>query len=198
MKNLFKTILLIVLAFTSANAQIKKINRSKINKTVNIKQNKINYNFKNQYLDLETIKSNIKSGKKCYALNVSSTAIVPPKYPKSVKAIDAYYSASQYIRVERDYLRSNGLLLRSDAGFAKYRGNNYEVIIYPLSRNKKEIDQRRVKITWNIPGSGVQTFTLRHVSIQYKTYGILIIGDYNVNGIIFGVSISLTPTGCLI
>lgn len=198
MKNLFKTILLIVLAFTSANAQIKKINRSKINKTVNIKQNKINYNFKNQYLDLETIKSNIKSGKKCYALNVSSTAIVPPKYPKSVKAIDAYYSTSQYIRVERDYLRSNGLLLRSDAGFAKYRGNNYEVIIYPLSRNKKEIDQRRVKITWNIPGSGVQTFTLRHVSIQYKTYGILIIGDYNVNGIIFGVSISLTPTGCLI
>jgi len=198
MKTFIKTIILTILTVTVASAQIKNSNKIKLHNRVNLPNNNLNIDVNHQYLNLETIKANIKSGKQCYQINVSSTAIIPPKYPKAVTAIDAYYSTGNYLKVEGKYLRTNGLLLRSDYGFKKYRGNNYEVLIYPSSYNKKEIDQRRVKITWHIPGQGVQTFMLRHVSIQYKTYGILIIGDYNVNGIIFGVSISLIPTSCLI
>jgi len=199
MKNSIKTLAIIIFTITSVTAQIKV---NKLPKKINLPNDKVYFN-PNQYLDLETIKRDIKSGKKCYKINSSSSAIIPPKYPKRVKAIDAYYTSSQYVRVEGVYLKSNGLLLRSDAGFSKYRGNNYEILIYPSSANKKEIDQRRIKITWNMPNEGTQTytrqtFTLRHVSIQYKTYGILIIGDYNINGIIFGVAISLIPTDCLI
>jgi len=200
MKNSIKLFIIAVLTITVANAQIKNSNKINLHKTINLPKDKVYYNPK-QYLDLETIKSGIKSGKKCYNINLTSTAIIPPKYPKMVQAVDAYYMGNRYVKVERDYLRSNGLLLRSDAGFKRYKGNNYEVLIYPNRYNKKEIDQKRIKITWHVIVNGtrsIQTFLLRHVSVQYKPYGILIIGDYNVNGIIVGVSIAITETTCLI
>ncbi len=196
MKILFKIFIIAIITITSATAQIRNTKKINLTKKVYLPKDRLNLN--NQYLNLETIKSNIKSRKKCYNIDVSSTAIIPPKYPKYVKSIDAYYSARGYVFVELNYLRTNGLLLRSDVSFSKFKGNNYEVLIYPESNNKKKIDKNRIKITWHMPDQGVQTFNLRHVSIQYKTYGILIIGDYDINGVITGVSISLTPTNCLI
>ncbi len=199
MKNSVKILIIALLAITSATAQIKtKV--IKRNNKIKIRRNQPTINLK-QYLDLETIKKNITSNKACYAITLTSTAIIPPKYPKMVQAVEAYYIGNGYVKVERDYLRSNGLLLRSDAAFERYKGNNYEVLIYPNRNNKKEIDQKRIKITWHVNVNGtrsVQTFLLRHVSVQYKPYGILIIGDYNVGGIITGVSIAITETTCLI
>lgn len=149
-------------------------------------------------LNLETIKKHINSGKLCYTLNVSMTAIVPPKNPTPVKAIDGYYNSTKYVKVERNYLRTNGLLLRSDKEFNRNFGNSFEVLIYPQRRDSKKVDENQVKLTWRIPESQLRTFNLKNVAVQYKPHGILIIGDYEVDGIIFGVSIALIPNGCII
>lgn len=190
MKKLITTLVLVLITLTVSNAQIKK---TKLKIPTNNR-----FPITSSNLDLEQIKSHIKSGKYCYELNVSSTAIIPPKHPARLKAIDAYFNTTRNVRVERTYLRSNGLLLRSDKSFNRNRGNNYEVLIYPDRSDKRKIDKNQVKITWNIPEKGLKTFLLKNVSIQYKPYGILIIGDYEIDGIIFGVSIGLTPTTCLI
>jgi len=191
MKKIIVTIVLIALAFNTGNAQIKKNTKLKI-PTNN------RFPITSSNLDLEQIKAHISSGKYCYELNVSSTAIIPPKHPQRLKAIDAYFNTTRNVRVERNYLRTNGLLLRSDKAFNRNRGNNYEVLIYPNRSDKKKIDKNQVKITWNTPEKGLKTFHLKNVSIQYKPYGILIIGDYEIDGIVFGVSIGLIPTTCLI
>lgn len=190
MKKIITTIVLVALTFSMVDAQIK-------NTKLKIPNNN-RFPITSSNLDLEQIKAHIKSGKYCYELNVSSTAIIPPKHPARLKAIDAYYNTTRNVRIERNYLRTNGLLLRSDKAFNRNRGNNYEVLIYPDRSDKRKIDKNQVKITWNTPEKGLKTFHLKNVSIQYKSYGILIIGDYEIDGIIFGVSIGLIPTTCLI
>ncbi len=190
MKKIIITLVLALIVITVTNAQIK-------NTKLKIPNNNT-FQVTSSNLDLEQIKSHIKSGKYCYELNVSSTAIIPPKHPARLKTIDAYYSTTRNVRVERSYLRSNGLLLRSDKAFNRNRGNYYEVLIYPDRSDKRKIDKNQVKITWKTPEKGLKTFHLKNVSIQYKPYGILIIGDYEIDGIIFGVSIGLIPTTCLI
>jgi len=191
MKKLITTLVLVLITLTVGNAQIKKNTKLKI-PTNN------RFPITSSNLDMEQIKAHISSGKYCYELNVSSTAIIPPKHPQKLKAIDAYFNTTRNVRVERNYLRINGLLLRSDKAFNRNRGNNYEVLIYPDRSDKRKIDKNQVKITWNTPEKGLKTFHLKNVSIQYKPYGILIIGDYEIDGIVFGVSIGLIPTTCLI
>ena len=149
-------------------------------------------------LNLETIKGHIRNKTFCYTLHLSSTAIVPPKHPQPLKALDAYYSSTNYVIVERDYLRSNGLLLRSDTGFNRNAGNTYEVLIYPERADKRNVDVNRVKLTWRSPERGLNTFHLKNVSVSYKSYGILIIGDYEIDGLVFGVTLALTPGSCII
>ena len=149
-------------------------------------------------LNLETVKKHINSGKLCYTINASMTAIFPPKNPSPVKAVDAHYNATKYVKVERNYLRTNGLLLRSDKNFNRNFGNNFEVLIYPQRSDSKKVDENQVKLTWRIPESQLRTFNLKNVSVKYKPHGILIIGDYEVDGIIFGVSIALIPNSCII
>lgn len=192
MKTHFITVLLILFTLGTTSAQITK-------PTIKIPPKKVNIPVDlSGTLDLEKIKSHIKNGKFCYTVNVSSTAIFPPKHPKPVKAVDAYYSSTRYLKVERTYLRSNGLLLRSDKGFNRNRGNNYEVLIYPDRRNPKLVNKNQVKITWRIPESQLRTFHLQNVSVRYERHGILITGDYKVDGVVFGVSIGIIPTTCLI
>ncbi len=191
MKNIITTVVIILITLTVGNGQIKKNPKVKIPA-----KNTITIGSSN--LDMEKIKTHISSGTYCYELNVSSTAIIPPKHPQKLKAIDAYFTTTRNVKVERNYLRTNGLLLRSDKAFSRTRGNNYEVLIYPDRSDKRKIDKNQVKITWNTPEKGLNTFHLKNVAIQYKPYGILIIGDYEIDGIVFGVSIGLIPTTCLI
>ncbi len=191
MKTFITSIVLVLLSITIANAQIRRDIKLP-------KKNPITKLDLSNDLDLNKIKKHIKDGKFCYTVNVSSTAIFPPKYPQAVKAIDARYSSTRYLKVERNYLRTNGLLLRSDNGFNRNRGNNFEVLIYPDRRNSKLVDKNQVKITWRIPESQLRTFNLKNVSVLYKPHGILITGDYEVDGIVFGVSIAVIPTTCLI
>lgn len=192
MKTTILLFALSVLSLSTMNAQIPT-NNKKLPSGITIDPNKLDAN-----LNLETIKNHIASGKYCYTINLSATAIIPPKNPTPLKAIDAYYSSTKYVRVERNYLRTNGLLVRSDKNFNRNFGNNFEVLIYPQRNDSKKVDKNSVKLTWNIPESQLRTFNLKNVSVQYKPYGILIIGDYEVDGIVFGVSIGLIPTTCLI
>ncbi len=149
-------------------------------------------------LDLEQIKGHINSGKFCYTINASMTAIFPPKSLNPVKAVDGHYNSTKYVKVERTYLRTNGLLVRSDKDFNRNFGNNFEVLIYPQRRDSKKVDENQVKLTWRIPESRLRTFHLQNVSVRYKRHGILINGDYEVDGIVFGVTIALIPNGCII
>ena len=149
-------------------------------------------------LNLETIKQHIKDKKFCYVVKLSTTVIIPPEYPQAVMGITGYYSTTQYLRVERSYLRSNGLMLRSDKNYNRAQGNNYEVLIYPDASDSKKVDKNQVKLTWNSPEKGLQTFHLQNVSMRYLPYGILITGDYDIKGMVFGVSLALMPGDCLI
>ncbi|NER18697.1 hypothetical protein [Spongiivirga citrea] len=191
MKNFITICLMLLFTISIVNAQIRR--DIKLPKKTPITKYDLNNN-----LDLEKIKNHIKSNKFCYTVNVSSTAIFAPKYPNPVKAVDAYYTSTKYLKVERSYLRTNGLLLRSDKTFNRSQGNNYEVLIYPDRRNPKLVNKNQVKLTWRIPESQLRTFNLKNVSVQYKPHGILITGNYEVDGIVFGVSIALVPTTCLI
>ncbi|WP_027077649.1 hypothetical protein [Maribacter antarcticus] len=192
MKKLTSALALILTATTISFAQIRNENVKIPPKgTVNL----ANYDGN---LNLETIKKHITSGKLCYTINLSLTAIMPPKKATPVKAIDTHYASTKYVKVEREYLRSNGLLLRSDKRFNRNFGNNFEVLIYPQRNDKKKVDKNQVKLTWKIPESQLRTFNLKNVSVQYKPHGILITGDYEVDGIVFGVSIALIPNSCIL
>jgi hypothetical protein len=193
-------ITLLFACFTAVNAQVKPLNnlsKYKVNKKIT--DNNITLPL-NQPLNLVTIKNNINNNSSCYLMSLSTTVIIPPKNGQYLKDMVGYFVSGRYIKVERNYLRVNELLLRSDKNFSKVQGNNFEVLIYPDSGNPKEINKRMVKLSWKLPETGniVQTFQLRDVNIVYKTYGILITGNYEINGVLFGVSIGITPTTCLI
>jgi len=196
-KSLIITILLITITLTSVNAQIKVKNNAIKNK-INLGYNKTHLSF--GPLNLLTIKNNIKNRKSCYVMHLSTTAIIPPKNGQYLKDMVGYFGGSKYVKFERNHLRINDLLLRSDKNFSKLYGNNFEILIYSDIRNPKEINKNMVKLSWKLPETGniVQTFNLRDVTIIYKPYGILITGNYNINGVLFGVSISITPSTCLI
>ena len=191
MKKVIYTIVLLFLGVT-LTAQIKN-EKLKIPSKTEIDPSLLSGN-----LNLETIKKHITTGKLCYTVNLGLTAIFPPKNPTPVKALDAYYSSTRYVKVERNYLRTNGLLLRGDKNFNRNFGNNFEVLIYPQRNDSKKVDKNQVKLTWRIPESQLRTFNLKNVSVRYKPHGILITGDYEVDGIVFGVSIALIPNSCII
>ncbi len=188
MKNLTIASLLILFCFTSLQAQITKKKGALPNKPFPITSSN---------LDLEQIKGHINAGTFCYEINVSTTAIIPPKSPRRLKGLDGYYSTSKYVKVERSYLRSNGLMRRSDKNFDRNRGDTYEVLIYPSRSDKRKVDKNQVKLTWRSTEMGLRTFHLKNVAVRYKPYGILIIGDQEIEGTVFGVSIALTPATCL-
>ena len=159
--------------------------------------NKNPFPISSSNLDLERIKQHITSNKFCYEVSMSSTAIIPPKQLKAVKAVDGYFSSTKYVKVERNYLRMNGLFLRSDRAYNRSRGETYEILIYPNRSDKRKIDLNQVKLTWRSAEKGLKTFLLKNVNVQYKPYGIVIIGDYEIDGMIFGVTIGLKPGDCL-
>jgi len=189
MKKIITVLTIALVVLTTMNAQIKK---PKINTGTTVDLSQLDGN-----LNLETIKGHIKSGKLCYTINAGVTAIIPPDHPKPVKGIDAYYSSTQYVKIERSYLRTNGKLFRSDKGFNRNQGNYFEILINPKRNDPKKVDVNQVKLTWRIPESQLRTFLLKNVSVQYKRHGILITGDYEVDGIVLGASIALVPTACL-
>ena len=193
MKNVFTTMVLALMVVTIGSAQIKP-NRVKIPSKIDPK---IDLTKTNSNLDLEKVKKHIQDGKYCYRLNATSTAIFKPQ-GRLVGAVDARLTHNGYVKTERAYLRTNGKLLRSDTNYNNARGNYYEVLIYPERNNPKKVDKNQVKITWRIPESQLRTFHLQNVSVRYKPNGILITGDYEVDGIVFGVCIALTPQTCLI
>lgn len=125
-------------------------------------------------------------------------AILPPKNPKSVKVVDAHYKSPGYVRVEREYLRTNGFLIRSYNNFNRNFGSNLEVQIYTKCRDSKKVDDNQIKLTWRIPESRSRTFYLQNVSDNYKPQGILITRDYEVYNMVFGVSIALIPNSYII
>lgn len=188
MKKTTITFLLIFFCLCGLQAQITKSKGALSNKSFPITSSN---------LDLEQIKGHIKAGTFCYEINVSTTAIIPPKAPRRLKGLDGYYNTSKYVKIERSYLRSNGLMLRSDKNFDRNRGDTYEVLIYPSGSDKRKVDKNQVKLTWRSTEMGLKTFSLNNVSVQYKPYGILIIGDYETEGTVLGVSIALTPATCL-
>ncbi len=191
MKNSFLTLVLLALTATTLQAQIKKpVLKLPNDRNINLSLN--------GNLNMEIIKNHINSGKYCYNLYLSTTVIIPPKNGKHLKEIIGYFGGGKYVKTERNYLRVNDVLLRSDKRYNRSQGDNYEVLIYPERSNPKNIDKNQVKLTWRSPERGLKTFHLKHVSIQYKPYGIIITGDYELDGMIFGVSISLAPGTCLI
>ncbi|QXP50492.1 hypothetical protein [Cellulophaga sp. HaHa_2_1] len=191
MKNLILIIAIVLTGISVSSAQIRNENIKIPSKTP------INPSLLDGNLNLETIKKHISSGKLCYTINMGLTAIFPPRNLTPVRAIDARYAATNLVMVEQNYLRSNGLLLRSDKNFNRNFGNNFEVLIYPKRNDSKKIDENQVKLTWNIPESQLRTFNLINVSIRYKPNGILITGSYEVDEIIFGISIALIPNSCI-
>ncbi len=193
MKKTFTLAVLFLFALASVQAQISLPNNGKDTR-VKIPQQTRNIGNLLPHLDLESIKNHIAEKKYDYHINLTLTAIIPPKHPTRLKAVNMYYKANNDVKVERNYLRVNGLLLRGDHAFRVSSGNNFEVLIYPDRNDKRFIDKNGIKITWRSPEKGLQTFNLKNVSIQYKKYGILIIGEYEIDGIIFGASIALHPT----
>jgi len=191
MKNLILIIAIVLTGISVSSAQIRNENIKIPSKTP------IDPSLLDGNLNLETIKKHISSGKLCYTINMGLTAIFPPRNLTPVKAIDTRYAATNLVMVEQNYLRSNGLLLRSDKNFNRNFGNNFEVLIYPKRNDSKKIDENQVKLTWNIPESQLRTFNLINVSIRYKPHGILITGSYEVDEIIFGISIALIPNSCI-
>jgi hypothetical protein len=193
MKNLVKITLVLfccALMPVKMEAQIKK-NKKGI-PTQTLPQGTLNGN-----LNLERIKQHLKNNKMCYVTTVSTTAIFDPKHPKPVTDVVGYFVSNE-LRQERDYLRVNAKLLRQDSRFSSSRADNYEVLIYPQRSKKDLVDVNRVKLTWRSPEKGLKTFLLQNVHVQYKPYGILITGDYLLDGALVGVSIGLMPEACLI
>ncbi|WP_405248048.1 hypothetical protein [Cellulophaga sp. Asnod2-G02] len=191
MKNLILIISIVLTGISVSSAQIRNENIKIPSKTP------IDPSLLDGNLNLETIKKHISSGKLCYTINMGLTAIFPPRNLTPVKAIDTRYAATNLVMVEQNYLRSNGLLLRSDKNFNRNFGNNFEVLIYPKRNDSKKIDENQVKLTWNIPESQLRTFNLINASIRYKPHGILITGSCEVDEIIFGISIALIPNSCI-
>lgn len=193
MKKVITLFSIFLLTVLSVQAQIKK-------PVIKLPNNN-NLEGLSSNLDMNQIKNHINTSTFCYKVNLTSTAIIPPNTSSSgqiLTAIDTYYTHTGYLKTEKNYLRVNGLLLRSDKGFSRHSGNSYEVLLYPDSSDSKKIDKNMVKITWRTPEKGLKTFHLKHVDVQYKSYGILIIGNYEIDSIVFGVSLSLIPTTCLL
>ena len=188
MKKLITTIVLLVFITTTVNAQIKKP-RVKIPRNTpfsNIDPN----------LNLEKIKIHLKSGAHCYGFNLATTAIVPPK-TGGVRLVPIIgYLSTNRIAERSEQLVISGSLLKNTN---RYLGrDSYTVFLAPDNRDAKKINKLGVFITWRLAGENLRTFQLRNVAIEYKPYGILIIGDYEVDGVLIAMSMTLSPKPCLI
>lgn len=187
MKNLITTIIVIVLTFTALNAQINNIKvKIPTNRNLNLDPN----------LNLEKIKGHLKSGDYCYEAQLGTTAIIPPKTGGVSLVPIIGHLISTNIKDGQGQLVVEGSLLSSMYGYAK--GDEYTIYISPDSRDKTKIDAANIYILWRLPGERLRDFKLKNVSIQYKPYGIILVGNYEVNGILIGVNMTLTPTACLI
>jgi len=199
MKTLVTTIcLLFFVGIGTVNAQIKKpkipiTNGTTITKPLNLPPWALDNN-----LNLEKIKQHLKNRKMCYMTSLATNVIFPSGGGKVVRNMQGRFASSSIFH-ERDYLRLNTRLLRSDKRFNPSQADTYEVLIYPQRSKSHLVDKNRVKLTWRSPENGLNTSYLKNVSVQYKSYGILITGDYEINGkTMVGVSIAITPQGCII
>jgi len=198
MKTLLRTITLcLLIGVGTLNAQTK---RSKVTRpTTPIPSRPITLppGTLNGNLNLEKIKQDLKSGKLCYMTTLSTNTIFPPKNPKAVKDIVGYFISSG-IRHERNYLGVNAKLLRSDKRFSSSSADYYEILIYPQPGKPQLVNKNQVKLTWRSAENGLKTFNLKNVSVQYKPYGILITGDFEIGKkTMTGVSIGIIPQQCI-
>ncbi len=199
MKTLVTTIcLFLCIGMGALNAQIKKPRISP--NTANIPSRPVSLpsGTLNNTINLESIKQHLKNKKMCYVTSLAANVTFPAGGGNRVKNIQGRFVDGS-IREERNYLRLNTKLLRSDQGFNTSRGDTFEVLIYPDRSNAQLVDKNQVKLTWRSPENGLKTFNLRNVSVSYKPYGILITGDYEIDGkTLVGVSIGIIPEACLI
>ena len=177
-----------VLMISATDAQIKKT-KSRLPARTSIATIDPN-------LNLDKIKTHLKTGDYCYDLNLASTAIVPPKTGGvRLVPIVGYFSTSRIV-VRSNQLAISGNLLKNTNSYRG--GDGYTVFLGPDSRDSKKISKLGVYITWQLPGESLRTFQVKNVTIDYKPYGILIIGDYDYNGLLIAVSMTLTPKSCLL
>lgn len=199
MKTLVTTICLLLFIGTGAmNAQIKKPKISP--NTGNIPTRPVNLppGTLNNNINLESIKQHLANKKVCYVTSLAANITFPAGGGNRVKNIQGRF-VNGGIKHERNYLRLNTTLLRSDRGFNTARGDTFEVLIYPQRSNAQLVDKNQVKLTWRSPENGLKTFNLKNVSVSYKPYGMLITGDYEIDGkTLVGVSIGIIPEACLI
>lgn len=182
------TIVLTIFMVSAINAQIK-------NATAKIPGNTLISSI-DPNLNLEKIKNHLKSGDYCYDLNLASTAIVPPKTGGvRLVPIVGYFSTSSLVERSNQLAISGNLLINTN-GFR--RGDGFTVFLGPESRDATKINKQAVYITWDLPSENLRTIQLKNVTIEYKPYGILIIGDYDYDGLLIAVSMTLTPKSCLI
>ena len=187
MKNILSTIILLTLTFNIMNAQIKN-DKLKLPSRNNLSLD--------PNLNLDKIKVHLKSGDYCYDAQVGTTAIIPPKTGGVQLVPIIGHLMTNDIREGNGQLIVEGTLKNSTYGFA--RGDSYTIYITPESGDKKKIDKDNIFISWGLSGERLGWFQLKNVSVQYKPYGIVLIGNYEVNGILVGVNLSLSPVACLI
>ncbi len=178
---------MLVFAINITNAQIKN-SKLKLPSDTNLS---IDPN-----LNLDKIKGHLKSGDYCYDAQVGTTAIIPPK-TGGVQLVPVIgYLITNKIREGNGQLVVEGTLLKNTNGYT--RGDSYTIYITPDRSDKKKIDKENIFISWGLSGERLGRFQLKNVSVQYKPYGIVLIGNYEVNGILIGVNLSLSPVACLI
>lgn len=188
MKNLFTTLVMLVIVFNITNAQIKN-NKLKLPSDNNLTSLDPN-------LNLDKIKGHLKSGDYCYDAYVGTTAIIPPK-TGGVRLVPIIgYLMTNKITEGYGQLVVEGLLKNSTYGYA--RGDSYTIYITPERGDTKKIDKNNIFISWVLSGERLGRFQLKNASVQYKPYGIVVIGNYEVNGILIGVNLSISPVACLI
>lgn len=177
------TLLLLTMSLISicSTAQIQLDNNKKtINRLQTPPQTLKNINF-------SAIKTNLDKKTVCYQVLVAATYSTI----ENTDAIIAYGTGK--LKSEREYLRANFEILRSDNRFASSRGNAFEVI---MRSSGDSFSAEGVKITWRFPDVGLQTFMLENVHVQYGYYGITISGSKKVENKLIGFSITIQKTEC--
>lgn len=177
------TLLLLAMSLFSicSMAQIKPVNNTKIGKGLQTPLQTL------KKINFSAIKTNLDKKTGCYQVFVASTYSTT----ENSDAIIAYGTGK--LKSEREYLRTNFEILRSDHRFASSGGNSFEVIMRPSGDS---FSAEGVKITWRFPDVGLQTFILENVRVQYGYYGVTISGNKKVENKLIGFSITIQKTEC--
>lgn len=148
----------------------------------------------NKPLDFAAIKRNIENGR-CYSLMATATYLEYSQSSRSILLKQGYSISSLLLKSERNYLRSNGLILLSENRFSRVAGNNFEVILFPVG---SQFNPNNIKVTWHFNQGGLKTFLLEDVQIIKSNTGITITGHKTIEGKQIAFSIAIGEDVCLI